>query len=420
MRLENPMVIKDADINSILPPRMGKSLTYEDLEKIITVLQLELADYRKIEAVAQAVFNQFKQVAERLQSGIYRYDIKSHRFLFFNRLVIELLGSKESEAADITSASVFLRIHPKDREMVRRKARESKLSGKDSGEVEYRYLKKDGTYRWIYDRWVVFRDASGTPRYIEGIVMDTTDRKLSEEALKESQYKLRSLSFHLLEAQEKARRRMALELHDDLGQALMVLKLKLRSIKKALPAGSQHILETCEAANGYIDRIVENVRHLSHELCPSTLEDLGLDESIALLAEDFAKHTNLQVFTDIQEIDGLFGLKAQTLIYRIFQEALTNIQKHGQSQRVWIKIKIRERMVDIHISDDGKGFFNGQSSTGNIYRAGLGMTAMEERAHMLDGTMRVYSIIGIGTRLAFTIPIEKKGINDEFLSFSIG
>ncbi|MDX9818257.1 MAG: hypothetical protein RBT16_05050, partial [Desulfococcus multivorans] len=71
------MVIKEANISSILPPRMGKSLTYDDLEKIITVLQLELADYRKIEAVAHAVFNQFKQVAERLQSGIYRYDIKS-------------------------------------------------------------------------------------------------------------------------------------------------------------------------------------------------------------------------------------------------------------------------------------------------------------------------------------------------------
>ena len=414
------MLIKDANISSILPPRIGKSLTYDDLEKIITVLQLELADYKKIEARAQAVFNQFKQVAERLQSGIYRYDIRSHRFLFFNRLVIELLGSKESEAADITSASVFLRIHPDDRGMVCRKARESRVSGKDSGEVEYRYLKKDGTYRWIYDRWVVLRDASGTPRYIEGVIMDTTDRKLSEEALKESQYKLRSLSFHLLEAQEKARRRMALELHDDLGQALMVLKLKLRSIKKALPADSRQVLETCENADNYIDRIVENVRHLSHELCPSTLEDLGLDESIALLAEDFSKHTILQVFMDNQKIDALFGLKARTLIYRIFQEALTNIQKHAQSRRVWIKIKIRETMVDIHIADDGKGFVKEQSSTVNIYRPGLGLTAMEERARMLDGTMKVYSIIGIGTRLAFMIPIEKKGISDEFLSFSIG
>jgi signal transduction histidine kinase len=138
------------------------------------------------------------------------------------------------------------------------------------------------------------------------------------------------------------------------------------------------------------------------------------------LAEDFAKHTNLKVFTDNQYIDALFGLKAQTLIYRIFQEALTNIQKHAQSQRVWIKIKIRETMVNIHISDDGKGFVKEQPSTGNIYRAGLGMTAMEERARMLGGTMRVYSIIGIGTRLAFMIPIEKKGLNDEFLSFSIG
>ena len=173
-------------------------------------------------------------------------------------------------------------------------------------------------------------------------------------------------------------------------------------------ADSRQVLETCENADNYIDRIVENVCHLSHELCPSTLEDLGLDESIALLAEDFAKHTNLQVFMDIQNIDALFGLKARTLIYRIFQEALTNIQKHAQSRRVWIKIKTRETMVDIHIADDGNGFVKEQPSTGNIYRPGLGLTAMEERARMLDGTMKVYSIIGIGTRLAFMIPIEKK------------
>jgi len=414
------MIIKDPNVSSDLLPVMGKNLTCDDLEKIIAVLRMELADYRKIEAGTRAVFNQFKQVAERLQSGIYRYDIKLRRFLFFNRAAIELLGSKESEAADITSASVLLRIHPNDREMVRRKVRESKMSGRDNGEAEYRYLKKDGTYRWNYDRWVVLRDASGTPRYIEGIVMDTTERKISEETLKESQYKLRSLSFHLLEAQEKARRRMALELHDDLGQALMVLKLKLRSIKKELPTTSRTALVTCEDANNYIDRVIENVRYLSHELCPSTLEDLGLDESIALLAEDFAKHTNLQVFIDAHPIDEFFDLKARTLIYRIFQEALTNIQKHAQSRKVSIKIKIREAMVDIHIADDGKGFVKEQSSTGNRYSAGLGLTAMEERAHMLGGTMKVYSIIGIGTRLAFEIPVEKKGTSDEFLSFSIG
>ena len=102
--------------------RMGKNLAYEDLEQIIGNLQSKLDDYRQIEANARAIFNEFKQMAERLRSGIYRYDIKSHRFLFFNQHMIHMLGSKASKASDITSKSVLLRVHPDDRERARQAA----------------------------------------------------------------------------------------------------------------------------------------------------------------------------------------------------------------------------------------------------------------------------------------------------------
>ncbi|WP_054693882.1 PAS domain-containing protein [Desulfosarcina cetonica] len=180
---------------------MSNTLTYDDLGQILSNLQSKLADYRKKEANALAIFNEFKQVAERLQSGIYRYDVKTHRFHFFNRSIIELLGSKGADASEITSKSVLLRLHPDDRERVRREAKEALERG--IGEVEYRFKKSDGTYRWLYDRWVVLRDLGNQPRYIEGIVMDTTRRKVAEEKLKESERNLRSLSSHLLDAQEK-------------------------------------------------------------------------------------------------------------------------------------------------------------------------------------------------------------------------
>ncbi len=204
----------------------GKHLTYNDFDQNITSLKSKIADYQQFEANAHAIFNEFKKVTERLQSGIYRYDIKSRHFLFFNRSAIKLLGSKFSEAADITSRSVFFRIHPDDRQRVRRKAKESLVTG--TGEAEYRFKGGDGSYRWNYDRWVVLYDVARQPRYIEGIVMDTTRRREAEEALKESQTKLRSLSSHLLAVQEKKWRRLAFELHDDLGQSLTVLKMKLR------------------------------------------------------------------------------------------------------------------------------------------------------------------------------------------------
>ena len=397
---------------------MGQTLTYDDLGQIISNLQSKLADYKQKEANALAIFNEFKQVAERLQSGIYRYDVKTHRFHFFNRSAIDLLGSKGSNASDITSKSVLLRLHPDERDRVRRVVKDAAAKG--IGEVEYRFKKSDGSYRWQYDRWVVLRDLAGQPRYIEGIVMDTTRRRIAEEKLKESERKLRSLSSHLLDAQEKQRRTIALELHDELGQNLTVLKLQLRSIKKGLPATFSQLQTKCEDANRYVDQIIENVRRISQELCPSCIEDLGLDESIAMLAEDFANHSKLLVSIETQEIDTLFTLQQRTMIYRIFQEALNNIQKHARARKVWIKVERKKNIVDIQIADDGKGFISEHNEEEAVGKTGLGLTAMEERARMLGGTLNVYSIIGIGCRLAFSIPIAAGECNDEFLSYSIG
>ena len=418
--MDNSLFYKSIDKKLISSQHRGtgKNLTYDDFDQTIANLQSKIADYRQFEAHAQAVFNEFKKVAERLKSGIYRYDIRSRRFLFFNRSAIKLLGSGKSIASDVTSRSILLCLHPDDRQRVRQIAKKSIETG--VGEVEYRFKKSDGAYRWNYDRWVVLHDASGQPRYIEGIVMDTTRRREAEEALKESQRKLRLLSSHLLEAQEKERRRIALELHDELGQSLTVLKLQLRSIQKALTPDSVVLNAKCEHANTYVDHIIENVRRLSHDLCSSCLEDLGLDESIAMLAEEFSEHTNLQVSIETQKIDEFFRVQERTLIYRIFQEALNNIQKHADAHNVSIKIERKKSHVDIQISDDGNGFVRESNGDPNEYRPGLGLTTMEERARMLGGTMQVYSIIGVGTRIAFTIPITIEERGDDFLSYSFG
>ncbi len=242
--------------------------------------------------------------------------------------------------------------------------------------------------------------------------------KASEEALKESQYRLQSLSSHLLETQEKNWRRVALELHDELGQSLTVLKLKLRSIKKFLSSESTLLNTKCDDANTYVDHIIDNVRRLSQELCPSYIEDLGLDESIIILAEEFAKHTKLKISIQTQEIDDCFNLQGRTFIYRIIQESLNNIQKHAEACSVSIKIERKKSHVDIQIVDDGIGFNKEGNKVQNEYKLGLGLTAMAERARMLCGKLRVYSIIGTGTRIEVNIPIDERQQSDDSFSYS--
>ena len=242
--------------------------------------------------------------------------------------------------------------------------------------------------------------------------------KASEKALKESQRRLQSLSSHLLEAQEKNWRRIALELHDELGQSLTVLKLKIRSIKKFLTSDTILLNTKCDDANTYVDQIIDNVRRLSQELCPSYIEDLGLDESIIILAEEFAKHTQLKISVNTQEINDCFNLQRCTFIYRIIQEALNNIQKHAEACSVSIKIERKKSHVYIQIVDDGIGFNKESTKMENGHKFGLGLTAMAERARMLCGKLRVSSTLGTGTRIEVTLPIGEKHQGDDSPSYS--
>lgn len=399
---------------------MNRKPAYEDLEQRVKELEARLTEYRDSDRKEEWITKEFKRLAERLNDGIYRFDIAARRFIFFNKMGIRIFASRNASMHDITPKSMLLRIHPEDRDVVRTAARKSVMPGRGSGEVEYRYAKPDGTYRWMYDRWVVMRDSRGQPKYLEGIVMDQTKRKLAEETLRESRKKLRLLSSYLLKAQEKERRRISLELHDELGQALTVLKLQLGSIKKKLPHNAVALRTDIENTLKYVDRIIENVRRLSHDLSPSILEDLGLDAALRLLIKDFVKHSGLRISCDITFIDRLFSKENQIIIYRIFQEAFTNIKRHSRASRIWISVKQQSGTVSFIIRDDGKGFDAKQPPNKYGDERALGLTAMDERARMLGGALQIGSVKGRGTEIVLTIPTDEPGEHYELLSHSVG
>jgi signal transduction histidine kinase len=236
----------------------------------------------------------------------------------------------------------------------------------------------------------------------------TGERKLAEKALQESGKKLHFLSSHLLTAQERERRRISLELHDELGQSLTVLKLQLRSIEKALNKEQSALKEDCEKTLQYVDQIIENVRRLSRDLSPSILEDLGLTAALQWLIEDFAKHSTIKVDIDMPVLDNLFSDDAQIIIYRIFQEAFTNIGKHALADTVSVVVKKMESSVHFQIQDDGKGFDIKQIEARYPTKRSLGLLAMDERARMLEGQLVVHGQKGTGTRIIFTVPIDSE------------
>jgi two-component system sensor histidine kinase UhpB len=212
-----------------------------------------------------------------------------------------------------------------------------------------------------------------------------------------------------LSIQEQERRRVARELHDELGQALTVLKINLVAIEERLSARQQHLKANCEQMLSYIDTVIENVRRLSWDLSPSSLEDLGLSSALGYLVDETCRNHQMQSAVVMDEIDPLFSPDTQINIYRIFQESLTNVVKHARASLVSVKVKRENGKVSFMIGDNGRGFDLKRAISRKVARRSLGLTAMNERALMANGSLQISSRKGRGTTIMFTIPIGKPG-----------
>ena len=241
----------------------------------------------------------------------------------------------------------------------------------------------------------------------EKLRAEVSEREQMEVALKESETQLRMLSARLMTAQETERRTISRELHDELGHALTIVKLRLRSIERGLH-GHAEIRKDCENIMDYIDQTIENVRRLSRDLSPAILEDLGLTAALRWLADNFNRNFDGAIELEIDDIDHLFSEDDRIMIYRVLQEALTNIGKHAQAGNVSVVIRKTEGQVSFFIEDDGRGFNPPTSFMRDHAGKGLGLAIMEERVRMLGGGLEIQSQEGRGTRIAFSIPTRKE------------
>ena len=212
---------------------------------------------------------------------------------------------------------------------------------------------------------------------------------------------------NLIQAQEDERRRIALELHDGLGQGLLVIAnraaLALRPGKPPEVVESQ-LREITTTTKG----MVEDLRHLTRSLRPQMLDSLGLTRSLgALLAQ--AGDGELQVKADLDNVDAFFPAPGNINLYRIVQEALSNVLKHAGARNVRVELRAQATAVRLTVADDGRGFVAAVDGAGlpGDPSAGLGLPGIAERARLLGGTLRLESQPGQGTRLSVEIPLPR-------------
>jgi PAS domain S-box-containing protein len=349
----------------------------------------------------------FRSVFDFAPIGMGLLDLKGN-IVQVNRAMCEMMGYTEAEYLKLSMNDVT---HPED---VDRSA--ELMRGTMRGEMKYfeqekRYIHKSGRVIWALLRGTVIRDANDQPKYGLGLVQDITLRKHAEmeresmiKELEGSRNSLQRLSRRLVEVQEAERRRIALELHDQIGQELTALKLNLERCRESCAKEEQGT--PLAESHARVSRLLSMVRDLSLDLRPTMLDDLGLLHALLWYLDRFKTGTGIAVQFKHRGIGHRrFSPETETAAFRIVQEALTNVARHSQSKEVRIWLWASKERLALSIEDQGVGF-----DAEAVARAGAstGLSGMRERAALLGGNLSFDSAPGRGTSLTATLPLQDK------------
>lgn len=230
------------------------------------------------------------------------------------------------------------------------------------------------------------------------------------QAVTKHMERLQTLSSAIVNIQEEERRRIAQELHDEAGQALTGIKLNLEWVEKELPPAEKAVRERIEEVKTQVGKIMEELRRLSYDLRPAILDELGLVPTLRWYIEEYSKRTRTAVHLQTTGLQKRLSAKIEILLYRVIQEALTNVAKHAQAESVILSLEKKDVHVHLYITDDGKGFeVKRYFSSPPMIRRGLGILGMKERVELAGGTFFIDSDPGQGTRISIKVPIVKRG-----------
>jgi signal transduction histidine kinase len=264
---------------------------------------------------------------------------------------------------------------------------------------EFKTVVDGGAIQWFSASGKPLFDARGRFTGYRGTGRNISIRKAAEAALRESRTQLRMLADHQDRVKEDERKRIARDIHDDLGQNLMVLRLDVSMIA-AHPESVAVTKERCGAALKQIDTTIKAVRAIMNDLRPAVL-DLGLHAALDWQAKEFERRTGIACELHIDHEEFALDEKRATALFRIVQESLTNIIRHAQASQVQIEMLRADGMLSVKITDNGIGVFPDCRRKANAF----GLAGIEERIHALGGTFSKASHPGQGMAITVSIPI---------------
>jgi len=282
-------------------------------------------------------------------------------------------------------------VHPDDRRAVEDSFRADAQRG--TWAREYRLLRPSGDVRWIRDTVFPIPDPDGRTRRIARLSQDTTAEREAATARR-----MHELAHSIQATREEERRRIARELHDELGQALTGIKLSLAGLTLS-SREPQTTTEPVRACLGEIDGAMKSVHHMIHRLHPPILDDVGLCAALRAHVSAFGARTGVACTLDIPDFEPAVSSEERTALFRIAQESLTNVARHAEASSASVSVKEDGPVLRLTVSDDGRGL-DGAAP-------GFGVRGMAERATLLGGTLAVEPRPGGGTMVRLEFPRER-------------
>ncbi len=318
---------------------------------------------------------------------------------FVNERWLDYTGLSLQEAVATPTAIV----HPKDLPAAVAQWSASMIAGR-AHEAELRLRRADGEYRWFLVRVVPLRNDDGDIVKWYGTSTDIEDRKRAEDGSRHAAEELQALSRRLVELQEAERRTLSRELHDRVGQDLTALSIQLGIVRDALPAHVETgIRARLEDAAALVRSTASTIANVIADLRPPMLDDYGLPAALRWYARQFSERAGVAVSVEAGDSPGRIARDVEIALFRIAQEALTNVAKHARARQAVITLERAQSDYVMSIADDGLGMAAiPQRPEGQ--RPGLGLVTMRERAQAVGGRFSVEPVAGGGIRLTVRVP----------------
>lgn len=327
--------------------------------------------------------------------GVWEWDLHSDT-VHWSPECHEIVGLKEFNGDFKTFAEL---LHPDDVVHVMATV-DRALAQRDTYADVFRIIRPDGEQRWLSNLGRATYDSNGVALKLTGTVRDITELKLAEE-------KARKYAQRLIEMEEDLRNKLAIELHDEIGQNLAVLNINNVVIRNSLPMEARKSFDaSVEVAEGLVMEICSNVRNIMANLRPPVLDEYGLPAALQWQAEQLTKRIGIKISVQLEDPFPRLAADKEIVLFRIAQEALTNSAKYAEARNVIVALESYDGGVRLNVIDDGKGFVP-ESASKFQPGSGWGLTIMSERAELIGGRFYLYSKPGKGTTVTVDVPKDR-------------